>query len=99
MQARIETLHPQGKNGVRIDRAKYDAVRLAILETLATEACHFSRLAERVADQLGPAFDGSPGWYTVVVKLDLEARGLIRRVPGTRPEILELQTQQADTQS
>jgi Family of unknown function (DUF6958) len=31
---------------------------------------------------------GSVGWYTTSVNLDLEARGLIERVPGAQPQRL-----------
>jgi hypothetical protein len=31
---------------------------------------------------------GSVGWYTATVKLELEVRGEIRRVPGASPQRL-----------
>jgi len=31
---------------------------------------------------------GSTGWYTTTVKLDLEAKGEIERVPGSTPQRL-----------
>ncbi len=31
---------------------------------------------------------GSIGWYTTTVKLDLEARGLIERIEGSKPQRL-----------
>ena len=43
MNERILTLHPAGKSGVRIDRAKYDAVRAA---TAAVTAAHTTLLAD-----------------------------------------------------
>ena len=30
-------------------------------------------------------FEGSVSWYLTIVKLDLEARGILERVPGKRP--------------
>ncbi len=36
------------------------------------------------------SFDGSVMWYYTTVKLDLEARGEIRRVPGSRPQLIEV---------
>ena len=92
MLQRIKTLHPYDeKEGVRIERAKYDTIRQAVLNAL--ERCDmltYTALAEDVRSQVGAHFDGSINWYTVVVKLDLEARGLIEPTPGTRPERIRL---------
>ena len=35
-------------------------------------------------------FDGKPIWYILIVKLDLEARGVIERVPKTSPHKLRM---------
>jgi hypothetical protein len=88
---RILTLHPGGKQGVNIERAKYDAVKQAILEAIG-QACtlEFGALPSAVEADLAEPFDGSIGWYTTTVKLDLEARGLIERVPGRSPQALRL---------
>ncbi len=40
--------------------------------------------------QLGDHFDGSVKWYFAAVKLDLEARGEIRRVLKSLPRMIEL---------
>ncbi len=81
MSEKIQCLHPQGKKGVRIDRAKYDPIREAILAVLEAEGpCKFMQLAERVEVRLGESFPGSVSWYTITVKLDLEARGVVERV-------------------
>ncbi|GAB4573173.1 MAG: hypothetical protein Kow0077_14760 [Anaerolineae bacterium] len=91
MEDRILTLHPAGKQGVNIDRTKYAEVRRAILSAIrANGEIAFKTLSEEVGHRLGPNFDGSVGWYTTVVKLDLEARGLIERVPGRGPQRLRL---------
>ena len=88
---RILTKHPQGKSGVNIEKAKYDAVRAAIVGALRGEQLSFSQMRDKVATQLSPgSFDGSISWYTECVKLDLEARGVIERVPNTRPQKLRL---------
>lgn len=90
MSEKILTLHPEGKRGIHIDRDRYDAVRSAILAVLADDAVvAFAELSGRVAARL-PDFDGSYGWYTTTVKLDLEARGEIERVPGKGPQQLRL---------
>lgn len=81
MSEKIQCLHPQGKKGVRIDRAKYDPIHEAILAVLEAEGpCRFMQLAERVEVRLGGSFPGSVSWYTITVKLDLEARGVVERV-------------------
>lgn len=91
MDERILTLHPQGKRGVSISRAKYETVRQAIIETLARGgAMTFMGLAERVEAELEGRFEGSIGWYYTTVKLDLEARGVIARVPDSRPQRIDL---------
>lgn len=90
MTEKILTLHPEGKQGVNIDRAKYDAVRGALIAVLAENGTTpFSELSGRIAARL-PDFDGSVGWYTTTVKLDLEARGEIERVPGKSPQQVRL---------
>ena len=91
MTERIQTLHPAGKNGVNIDKGKYDMVRQAIEETLQEQpGITFSGLTDTVGEQIGDVFDGSVGWYVVSVKLDLEARGVVERVDGRSPQRLRL---------
>lgn len=91
MGERIMTLHPDGKQGVNIERAKYDAVKGALLASLAEQGeIPFSQLDAAVAERLAAPFEGSIGWYTVSVKLDLEARGEIERVPGRSPQVVRL---------
>ncbi len=50
----------------------------------------FTRLAEDVRQRIGHSFQGSISWYVVSVKLDLEARGVLKRVPGTTPQQIRL---------
>ena len=85
MEDKIQTLHPKGKNGVRIDKAKYETMRAAILEVLAEGPCAFTPMTERIAQKLEGSFPGSISWYAVTVKQDLEARGIVRPLPGTKP--------------
>lgn len=78
---RIMTLHPEGKPGVSIDKVRYDLVTEAIVASItATGALPFKALTTHAAQRLPTDFDGSVGWYTTTVKLDLEARGVIERV-------------------
>ena len=91
MSEKILTLHPEDKVGVNISRAKYDAVRTAIVAALADGGTlTFTQLTEEVRQMLGDTFDGSPNWYVTTVKLDLEARGVVERVPQSRPQQLRL---------
>ena len=88
---RILTLHPAGKQGVRIERAKYDAMRRALLKVIPRrkDGVAFGELAELVAPKLDrKAFppEASVRWYVVAVKQDLEARGEIEQVPRARPQ-------------
>ncbi len=90
---RILTLHPEGKQGVRIERAKYDAMRRAILRITPKKApgVRFAELRELVKAHLPETvFDAgsSVSWYLTTVKLDLEARGDIERVRGSGPQRL-----------
>ena len=93
MPEKILTLHPQGKQGVNIDKVKYDATRSAIVESLSEQGeMTFGELNVVVGKKLGGNFDGSIGRYYTTVKLDLEARGVIERVPGSRPQRLRLKS-------
>ena len=85
------TLHPAGKQGVNIDKGKYDMVRQAIEKTLqAQPGITFSGMTETVDKRIGDVFDGSISWYVTSVKLDLEARGVLERVDGRSPQRLRL---------
>ena len=91
MTERIMTLHPAGKQGVNIDKSKYDMVRQTIEEVLqAQPGITFSGLTDAVGERIGDVFEGSVGWYVVSVKLDLEARGVLERVDGRSPQRLRL---------
>lgn len=90
-EERILTRHPAGKKGVAILRRRYDAVRAYILKTLRRHpGMTFDELADRAQEDLQPTFDGKVLWYLVTVKLDLEARGEIERIPKTSPHQLRI---------
>ena len=92
MVERIQTRHPEeGKSGVNIDRHKYEVMREAILETLQAHGeISFRDLSAEVGRRLEDRFDGSISWYVTTVKLDLEARGAIERIPGRKPQHLRM---------
>ncbi|MDP1547249.1 MAG: hypothetical protein Q8L87_14645 [Anaerolineales bacterium] len=79
------------KQGVRIKRAKYDLVRAVILGNLREYGpMTFTQLGELLEEQLQEDFDGSVSWYFTTVKLDMEARGELRRVPKSKPQLVTL---------
>ena len=87
----FEALHPDpGKHGTRVTKAHYDVYRDALLKVIPAneEGIPFKGLADLVATQVPAdiAAKTSPGWWTTTVKLDLEARKLIERIPGAKPQ-------------
>ena len=91
MKDTVRTLHPEKKQGVKISREKYDVIRKAILGVLRTKKeMTFMALARAVEKQLGDKFEGSVMWYVTTVKLDLEARGEVKRVVHSRPQLVRL---------
>ncbi|MDB4297673.1 hypothetical protein N9901_02845 [Flavobacteriaceae bacterium] len=90
-KTKILSLHPQGKNGVNILKHKYDVIKNYILQTLETNTViSYQELNRAAIIELSPTFDGKVGWYLVSVKLDLEARGIIERIPKTSPHQIRL---------
>ena len=88
---KIMTLHPAGKKGVKIDLAKYEQIKSFLLDVIEdAKQISFQELSEVALESLKDTFDGKVLWYVVTVKLDLEARNLIERVPKTSPHELRL---------
>ncbi|MEM9599823.1 MAG: hypothetical protein AAF926_02250 [Pseudomonadota bacterium] len=80
----------EGRDGVtHIPSWKFDCVRDAIRQMVGeagSEGLRFSDLRDAVANRLGHdqrATLGSLGWHVTTVKLELEVRGEIARLPGT----------------
>lgn len=91
MKDMIRTLHPEKKRGVNISREKYEIICEAILSVLrAQKEITFRNLSRAVEKEVNGNFEGSVMWYVTTVKLDLEARGLVKRVPGSRPQLVKL---------
>lgn len=88
----IDALHPDPrKASTRMNAARYRATREALLAVIPTEppGVRFGELADLVRPLLGEALGtGSIKWHVTTVKLDLEARGLVARVPGRGPQRL-----------
>lgn len=86
-----------GKTGVtRLPKWKFDCVRAAIIDSLrgaGPEGFAFSELSDAVRARLSEdqlARLGSVGWHTVSVKLEMEVRGELRRLPGKGRQMLAL---------
>jgi hypothetical protein len=91
MKDTIRTLHPEKKQGVNISREKYEIIRKAIFTVLrANQEITFTKLSNAVEKLVGNKFEGSVMWYVTTVKLDLEARGDVKRVPNSRPQLVKL---------
>ncbi|RIK28667.1 MAG: hypothetical protein DCC56_15490 [Anaerolineae bacterium] len=91
MKDTIKTLHPEKKQGVNINRDKYETIRKAIMNVLrSNKEMAFMKLSRAVEKEVRGKFDGSVMWYVTTVKLDLEARGEVKRVPNSRPQLVRL---------
>ncbi|SDL22194.1 DUF6958 family protein [Kriegella aquimaris] len=88
---KIMTLHPQGKTGVNILKRRYDIIRNFIIDTIKNHTeITYQNLTDLAVEKLSNSFDGKVVWYIVTVKLDLEARNIIERIPKTSPHKLRL---------
>lgn len=81
----IENINKPGKSE-RVDRAKYLAMRKALLAALPEEAPGLT--VPDAKEALLPLLPGelfpqgaTAGWWLKAVQLDLEAKGVIRRAP------------------
>ena len=94
-EGRIRTLHPDSrKRGINIEAEKYQMIRSAILRNLQEQPqMKFMDLLQNIEEELQDSFDGSINWYVTTIKLDLEARNEIQRVPDRQPQYLRLNPQ------
>ena len=85
----FEALHPDPKKqGTRVTKKYYDVYKEALLKIIPTkeeseEGIEFMALSKDVVPHLSKDVmdKTSVGWWTTVLKLDLEARGIIERLP------------------
>jgi hypothetical protein len=82
---KILTKHPLGKSGKNIDRKKYETLKKAILAALQNKELTHTELFDRLNQSLKSKFAGNISWYGETVKLDLEARKIIRRT-SSKPQ-------------
>ena len=91
MKDKIRTLHPDKKQGVNISKEKYEIIHNAILCVLKSQKeITFMNLSRAVEKEVNGKFDGSVTWYVTTVKLDMEARGEVKRVQNSRPQLVRL---------
>ena len=88
---RVELLNPNtGRPDGTVDADKYEAMKAALLKVIPKDEAGvpFKELTELVRPLLpDEVYAGaSIVWYVTAVKLDLEARGLLERVPKRRPQ-------------
>ena len=84
-EEKILTKHPQGKTGRNISTESYETLKSAILAALHRKELTHTELFEQLNKNLKGKFDGNISWYGETVKLDLEARKIIRRT-DSRPQ-------------
>lgn len=90
-ELKIMTLHPSGKQGVNILFRRYEVIKDFILSKLEEfSEISFDGLTDLAVKELSESFDGKVVWYMVTVKLDLEARKLVERIPKSSPHKLRL---------
>lgn len=81
-----------GRSDGTIDEEKYLAMRRALLSVVPKngQGILFKDLPGRVEPLLPSELfaQASVTWYTTTVKLDLEARGFLERIPGSKPQRL-----------
>jgi hypothetical protein len=79
---KIECINPNTDHKMNIDKDIYDLFSRAIYHTLKTntQGISFSELVKGVKKwfkEQNASFKGSVDWYTITVKYDMEAKGLI----------------------
>ena len=90
METRIQLKHPQGKKPISMSKDKYDLLKPVVLKHLRAKGkATFTEISAAIAKDFrtnGTKFKGSLPWHLEWVKLDLEARKIIKRVPNTTPQ-------------
>lgn len=78
---KVEIINPNTGRRMNIDKAVYDLISKTIYQVLKKQSpITFTELLDGVHDcfkQQETKFDGNVGWYTVSVKHDMHARGVI----------------------
>lgn len=90
MNEKVQLKHPHGKKPISMSKEKYNLLKPAVLKYLRTKGeATFSEISSAIEKDFktkGQTFQGSLPWHLEWVKLDLEARKVIGRVPNTSPQ-------------
>jgi hypothetical protein len=79
-ETHIQTLHPNPeKTNKRITIEKYNVIKENLITILSEGELTHTELMEKLYDTVKDTFEGGVQWYGETVKLDLEARGVIKR--------------------
>lgn len=82
---KILTKHPSGKSGRNINKKNYETLKRAILSALRNKELTHTELFRQLNKILKSKFSGNISWYGETLKLDLEARKIIKRT-STKPQ-------------
>ena len=97
----IENINTPGRTE-RVNRAKYEAMREALLAVLPDAPPGLKVPEAKVAllpqlpDELFPAGEKA-GWWLKAVQLDLEAKGVIRRAPSKPVQLFRVVSEKPPT--
>jgi len=90
MDQRVQLKHPQGKKAVSMSKGKYHLLKQVMVKYLRAQgSATFNEMSiaiEKDFKRDRTEFHGSLPWHLEWVKLDLEARKVIKRVPTTSPQ-------------
>ena len=89
-EEKILTKHPLGKSGKNISKQKYDIMKNVLMEVLTGNELTHDELMVLVNNRLKGRFTGNISWYAETVKLDLEARKIIKRT-AQKPQTYTVQ--------
>src|SRR4051812_7066866 len=81
----FQTIHPDGKDGVKIKARWYNSIKEFIIEIFETEKeISFTAFLERLHSQFVGELGENAGWFVYQVKLDMEARGLLKHTRSNK---------------
>jgi len=81
MARKILASHLKVKKGRSPEKVKYGDVAGYLIKCMRSRPLTFTQMTKCV-EKKARGFRGSIPWYTESIKLDLEARDVIERVPG-----------------